>query len=89
MVTAAGTDHHNLAAITGRPIRIQAPAARVSIPLALLSANQSASAIPRTIAPNLRHPGVVPVTFANSSYVVQVYGARVLTVNRRRILRTK
>src|SRR5271165_520783 len=42
MTSAAGTDHQSLAAMTGRPISTQAPEARASMPLTLLSANQSA-----------------------------------------------
>lgn len=46
-VTAAATDHQIRAAMTGSPTSSQAPTARVSIPLALRSANHSASRITR------------------------------------------
>ena len=52
-VTAAATDHQIRAAMTGRPTSSQAPTARVSIPLALRSANQSASRIRWKIVPHL------------------------------------
>jgi len=46
-VTAAATDHQIRAAMTGSPTSSQAPTARMSIPLALRSANHSASRITR------------------------------------------
>src|SRR5665213_3441600 len=42
---AAATDHQIRAAMTGSPTSTQAPTARVSIPLALRSANQSARGV--------------------------------------------
>jgi hypothetical protein len=51
-VTAAATDHQIRAAMTGSPTNSQAPTARVSIPLALRSANQSASRITWNIVPH-------------------------------------
>ena len=48
---AAATDHQMRAAMSGSPTSTQAPAARVSIPLALRSANQSASRITWNIVP--------------------------------------
>src|SRR5450755_1418242 len=52
-VAAAATDHQIRAAMTGNPTSSQAPTARVSIPLALRSANQSASRITWNIVPHL------------------------------------
>lgn len=43
MAMAAATDHQTRAAMTGSPTSTQAPTARMSIPRAFRSANQSAS----------------------------------------------
>ena len=50
---AAGIDHQSLAAMTGMPIRTQAPAARASMPRALLSANEAATRMRPEIAPSV------------------------------------
>src|SRR5829696_6658962 len=49
---AATADHQIRAAMTGSPTNSQAPTARVSVPLALRSANASASRITRNIVPH-------------------------------------
>jgi hypothetical protein len=55
---AAGTDHQILAAMTGSPMRSQAPIILVSIPLALRSANHSGTRFMTGIIPSHLRPGL-------------------------------